>query len=171
MNEVKIQLNSVLNEQDYKRASYFNAFLYRPFFSILIVIVFLIGVISLLFPNLMKLSIIFSILFVIYPFFLFFMTASRIQKIVQKKKQANDGEQTVTISEEQITCTKKTVNEACSWGQINHLYETPNYFFIYTASNKIFIFPKRDITAEELQQIRNIVINQLSYKKYRLKNN
>lgn len=164
--QTKIVFHSTMTAADYRKVSYFNAFLRRRSTLILVGIVFLLGVLGLILQNAF-LPVPIAILFLAYPLILLCMIEWRTRKTVAKRMKAST-EQTIEISESGIHCVKADSTADYDWGSVAGFFETPNYFLAYTET-KILSMPKRDIEPEQWQELRNLIVNTLPHKKRRVK--
>lgn len=165
----EVTFHSTLSEPDYQKIFYFNVFFRKPLMLILTCLIFLLGLISLILPTFFQVSKVFSVIFVLYPFLLFFMSSRKIQKAIKAKQKEGTEPQKMIVNDDGIISVKPSKQAVYDWNRINYMYELKNYFLAYTDDNKILAFPKRDVTAEQCFTMRNLVINHMSYKKYRLK--
>ncbi|MGI5957974.1 MAG: YcxB family protein [Massiliimalia sp.] len=164
--QTKISVHSTMNESDYRKVSYFNAFVRKYSTLILMGVVFIIGVLGLIFHEVFM-TVPFSIIFLIYPFILLGLIELRTRKTIAKRMQSS-RKQTIDISESGIHCVREDNTSDYDWSSITGFYETPNYFLIYTSS-KILSVPKRDMTDEQCQELRNLVVNTLPHNRRRVK--
>lgn len=165
----EVIFDSKMKKLDYQKVSYYNIFLRKPWTSILMIIVLIAGITSLVAPQIFPAPLALSVLFLIYPFLLFGYCAVRIQKTSSEKLNKYNGVQKIIFRENGITFIRPGQQEQFYWGDISNFYETANYFLAYTHKNRILTMPKRDTEAVQLQKVRNIIINNFSFKNYRLK--
>lgn len=165
----KVILKSDFTKDDFIKISLFNIYFRKPIMFILSILVFILGIIT-LFPIIPFLfSPIFGTIFFVYPLIVFAMALFKINKSIKLNKLTDPTYQTVTIDDEGIYCKKYSKENNFSWADIKEIYETKNYIILYTSKTTIVGLPKRNITSDELYYIRNIVVNKLSSKNYRIK--
>lgn len=165
----EVIFESTLSQPDYKKVFYFNVFLRKPLMLILTCLIFVLGVISLILPTFFQISKVFSVIFIVYPLFLIFMSSRRIEKTIKAKQKEGIEPQKMIVSDNGIVSIKPSKRGMYEWNHISNFYETKDYFLAYTDDNKILAFPKRDANSDECFAMRNLIINHMSYKKYRLK--
>lgn len=165
----EVHFNSNFTLDDYKKVSYFNAFGRKPLVPILCIALLLIGIVCLIPNSLWGFSPLIGAICILYPIGLVGFTAYRIQKTITGRKLPASSQQNITIDENGFICVKQENRTSYTWNDVVEIYETSDYFVVYTEQNKIVTLIKRDIDSPKIQTVRNLIINNLSHKKYRIK--
>lgn len=165
----EVQFNSNFTLDDYKKVSYFNVFGRKRLVSILCVVLLLVGIAYLIPNSFWGFSPLIGIICILYPIGLVVFTIYRIQKTIAGRKLPASSQQSITIGEDGLVCVKQEERTAYTWNDFDGIYETPDYFIVYTNQNKIVTLIKRDIDPGQAQTVRNLIINNLPHKKYRIK--
>lgn len=165
----QITIQSDFTKDDYSKICLFNIYFKNPIIFILSIVVFILGLIT-LFPIIPSLfSPIFGILFFIYPLAVLGVTLFQIHKNIKLNKLSDAIYQTITIDDTGICSTKFNQEHNFYWDNIKEVQETKNYLIFYISKTNIVSIPKRNIKSDDIYYIRNIIVNKLSSKNYKLK--
>lgn len=101
--------------------------------------------------------------FVLMPILIFFQS-----KNIFKSDKLLSNEQNYSFNNDGFTISNDSLNAKISYDKIFLARENKNYLFIFTAKNKAFIIPKKDIT-KQVVKIKRLLFDNLEKKKLKLK--
>lgn len=89
---------------------------------------------------------------------------SRINKTIKKEAETReDSIEVIEINKNIIIRRIENVSgrEVIGWEEVNAIYETKNYIFVYTFSDEGFLIVKEDIIEGSVEGFRNLATNKL----------
>ena len=167
MDEIKFTTN--LSQDDYRFVAYYNIFGRNILTPILCTIIFLSGLSILIFQDFLKLHFVFGIIFTLYPLVMIGWQCIRVNGIIKRKKPVTDIEQEITVTDQGFSVKNQVENEEYDWSFVYEVRENNRIFLVYTTAHRIIYLKKSDMALEQIISFRNLVMNKISYKHYRLK--
>ncbi len=164
MNEIKVTTN--LTKADYRNIFYYSVYVKRPVNTVIIIVSLLLAIACII----LKFPVILSVIFFAYPILIIAFNEYSLSKMIKKKTSGATVNNILTLNDEGLT-VKSGDEEEKKYGYNKFLSvrETKNYFLFYMKDKSTKTLPKSCIQKSDFSKIRNLLINKLSYKNYKLK--
>lgn len=164
-----IRFTTTLSRDDYKSVAYYNIFGRNILTPILCAIIFLGGASIIIFQNFLKLHFAFGIVFMAYPVIMIGWQMLRVNGILKRKKPVTDIEQEITVNDDGFFIKNGVEDQEFDWGFIYEVRENAHFLLAYTTAHRIIYLKKADMTQDQIDSFKNLVMNKISYKHYKLK--
>lgn len=165
----EIRFTTTLSRDDYRSVAYYNIFGRNILTPILCILIFLGGISILIFQQFLKLHFVFGIIFTLYPLIMIGWQMIRVNGILKRKRPVTDIEQEITINDDGFFIKNEVENQEYDWGFVHEVRENGQFVLIYTTAHRIIYLKKSDMTSEQVDSLKNLIMNKISYKHYKLK--
>lgn len=164
-----IAIKTALTQQDIKTASYYNIFVRGIVAIIISWLPFLGGLLAIIFYDFLRIPYLLCAAFMVYSIVMTLLQIRRAERLFRKRKDFIGVEHVVQVTDENIEMQAPEESLTFTWSDITNVRELSALFLFYTSARRLVYLPKRDMTENQIIELRGLVRNHLAFKYYKLK--
>lgn len=157
-----------LTPKDYKIASLYNNLIRHKKMTIISAVVFLVGLLILIFTAKTASNILLGIVCMLYPLLVVALTLYRSGQVIKTRKIPAHTELKGEFYEGGFNIIQKGDQTQFTWNSIRYFVKMGKYIFVYVGNNKMINLPLRDLPYEQVNKIIQLVVNHIPDKRRKL---